>query len=70
MPDGIQPTDAEKRGWLVNPLGDKEDLPIWAIFLAIIPAALVFILIFMEAQITKYNIYLFYWFSKHLESQF
>ena len=53
MPDGIQPTDAEKRGWFVNPLGNEKDLPIWAIFLAIIPAALVFILIFMEAQITK-----------------
>ena len=53
MPDGLEPTDSEKRGWFINPMGQEESLPIWAIFAAIIPALLVFILIFIETMITK-----------------
>lgn len=53
IPDGFSPTDATQRGWLINPLGVKKDLPIWAIFFAIVPAALFFILMFMEEQVTR-----------------
>ena len=53
VPDGFKPTDAEKRGWLINPLGMEKSLPIWAIFLAFVPALLAFILLFMEEEITK-----------------
>ena len=53
VPEGLSPTDAEKRGWFINPMGD--DLPVWAAFAAVIPALLVFILIFMETEITRYN---------------
>jgi len=54
VPDGVQPTAPYKRGWFVNPLGLKVNLPAWTMFAAIIPALLVFILLFMEAQITRY----------------
>ena len=53
VPEGLSPTDAEKRGWFINPMGD--DLPVWAAFAAVIPALLVFILIFMETEITRYS---------------
>ena len=53
MPDGLQPTDSDRRGWFINPMGQEETLPVWAIFAAIIPAMLVFILIFIETMITK-----------------
>ena len=52
VPDGLQPTAAYKRGWFINPMGMEHTLPIWAIFAAIIPAILGFILIFMESQIS------------------
>ena len=51
MPEGLTPTDATKRDWFINPMGDG--LPVWAAFAAAIPALLVFILIFMETEITR-----------------
>ena len=53
VPNGLSPTDAEKRGWIVNPMGMEKDLPGWAIPLAVLPAMIIFILIFMEGQITR-----------------
>ena len=52
VPDGLQPTASYKRGWFINPMGMDQPLPIWAIFAAIIPAILAFILVFMESQIS------------------
>lgn len=47
-------TSPEKRGWLINPLGSDGQFPIWMMFACCLPALLVFILIFMETQITTY----------------
>lgn len=54
VPDGIAPTNATKRGWIINPLGSSEKkLQVWGIFLAIVPAFMLFILVFMETLITR-----------------
>ncbi|ELT99392.1 hypothetical protein CAPTEDRAFT_129057 [Capitella teleta] len=53
VPDGLKPTDSNKRGWFINPLGSSEaSLPVWGMFFAIIPALLMFILVFMETEVT------------------
>lgn len=52
VPRGLSVTSPEKRGWIVNPLGTDKQFPIWMMFASILPALLVFILIFMETQIT------------------
>ena len=51
VPDGLQVTDATKRGWLINPL--PEGMAAWAPFAAAVPAFLLFVLIFMETQICE-----------------
>uniref|UniRef100_UPI00398E5C48 anion exchange protein 3 n=1 Tax=Pristiophorus japonicus TaxID=55135 RepID=UPI00398E5C48 len=43
-------TSPNKRGWFIHPLG--KDFPTWMIFGSVIPALLLFILIFMETNIT------------------
>ncbi|XP_016398448.1 anion exchange protein 2-like isoform X2 [Sinocyclocheilus rhinocerous] len=52
VPRGFSETSTDKRGWIVNPLGSDGQFPIWMMFASILPALLVFILIFMETQIT------------------
>lgn len=49
VPDGISPSDPSVRGWLI-PWGP---VPSWLPFACIVPAFLVFILIFMETQISE-----------------
>jgi anion exchange protein len=49
VPDGISPSDPSSRGWLI-PFGP---VPTWLPFVCVIPAMLVFILIFMETQISE-----------------
>ncbi|XP_033628613.1 band 3 anion transport protein-like isoform X1 [Asterias rubens] len=53
VPNGLEPTDSCERGWFINPLGIKQPLNVGLMFAAIIPAFLVFILIYMESQITS-----------------
>ena len=54
IPDGIQVTNASARSWLISPTGRSElALPVWAMFAAIIPAILLYLLIFMETQICE-----------------
>ncbi|CAH1788172.1 unnamed protein product [Owenia fusiformis] len=53
VPDGLSPTDPKKRGWFINPMGINQPFQVWQIFAAIIPALLIFILMFMEIQITS-----------------
>ncbi|XP_035250314.1 anion exchange protein 3 isoform X3 [Anguilla anguilla] len=53
VPSGFSVTSPDKRGWFISPLGDKEPFPAWMMGASIIPALLVFILIFMETQITS-----------------
>lgn len=52
VPDGFNVTSPEKRGWVINPLGSDGQFPVWMMAASILPALLVFILIFMETQIT------------------
>ena len=52
VPSGFSVTSPDKRGWVINPLGSEKAFPIWMMAASILPALLVFILIFMETQIT------------------
>ncbi|XP_005992276.1 band 3 anion transport protein [Latimeria chalumnae] len=52
VPSGLSVSKPEKRDWFINPMGLESDFPIWMMFASVIPALLVFILIFMESQIT------------------
>uniref|UniRef100_A0A8B9KRL5 Anion exchange protein n=1 Tax=Astyanax mexicanus TaxID=7994 RepID=A0A8B9KRL5_ASTMX len=52
VPDGFSVTSPDKRGWVIHPLGSDGNFPIWMMAASFLPALLVFILIFMETQIT------------------
>ncbi|NXJ71296.1 B3A2 protein, partial [Rostratula benghalensis] len=52
VPSGFSVTAPEQRGWVINPLGQRSDFPVWMMVASGLPAILVFILIFMETQIT------------------
>ncbi|XP_071306760.1 band 3 anion transport protein [Agelaius tricolor] len=52
VPKGLQVTNSSARGWFIHPMGDTTPFPIWMMFASVIPALLVFILIFLETQIT------------------
>uniref|UniRef100_A0A8C5X5J6 Anion exchange protein n=1 Tax=Malurus cyaneus samueli TaxID=2593467 RepID=A0A8C5X5J6_9PASS len=52
VPKGLQVTNASARGWFIHPMGTGASFPIWMMFASVIPALLVFILIFLETQIT------------------
>lgn len=52
VPKGLEVTNATARGWFINPMGIIDPFPIWMMFACVIPAILVFILIFLETQIT------------------
>ncbi|XP_061547269.1 anion exchange protein 3 [Phycodurus eques] len=53
VPSGFSVTSPNKRGWFISPFGDKRPFPTWMMGASIVPALLVFILIFMETQITS-----------------
>ncbi|XP_072322027.1 anion exchange protein 3 [Eucyclogobius newberryi] len=53
VPSGFSVTSPEKRGWFISPFGDKRSFPTWMMGASVVPALLVFILIFMETQITS-----------------
>ncbi|KAM3862151.1 anion exchange protein 3 [Diretmus argenteus] len=53
VPSGFSVTSPDKRGWFISPFGDKQPFPTWMMGASIVPAILVFILIFMETQITS-----------------
>ncbi|XP_060637112.2 band 3 anion transport protein isoform X3 [Anolis sagrei] len=50
VPEGLEVSNPKERGWFIHPLGN--DFPIVMMFAAALPALLVFILIFLESQIT------------------
>lgn len=52
VPSGFSVTAPDKRGWVINPLGMQSPFPVWMMVASGLPAILVFILIFMETQIT------------------
>ncbi|XP_069177811.1 LOW QUALITY PROTEIN: band 3 anion transport protein [Procambarus clarkii] len=51
MPEGIQPSNPEVRGWLINPLGVTKPLPVWCMFIAAPASLLLFFLVFLEENI-------------------
>ncbi|KAJ7984435.1 hypothetical protein DPEC_G00354810 [Dallia pectoralis] len=52
VPEGLTVSNPEARGWLINPFGEHKPFPVWLMFACCLPACLVFILIFLESQIT------------------
>ncbi|XP_055342148.1 band 3 anion transport protein-like isoform X2 [Paramacrobiotus metropolitanus] len=52
IPSDLTPTAPNKRGWFINPFGIKKAIAGWEVVAAIIPALLVFILMYVEVQIT------------------
>uniref|UniRef100_A0A8D0GQ77 Anion exchange protein n=1 Tax=Sphenodon punctatus TaxID=8508 RepID=A0A8D0GQ77_SPHPU len=52
VPSGFSVTAPDLRGWVINPLGEEDSFPVWMMVASGLPAVLVFILIFMETQIT------------------
>ncbi|XP_069021594.1 solute carrier family 4 member 1a (Diego blood group) [Embiotoca jacksoni] len=52
VPKGVEVTNPGARGWFINPMGLKKPFPVWMMGACCVPALLVFILIFLESQIT------------------
>ncbi|XP_023684950.2 solute carrier family 4 member 1a (Diego blood group) [Paramormyrops kingsleyae] len=52
VPKGVTVSNPSARDWFIHPLGIHKEFPIWMMFACIVPALLVFILIFLESQIT------------------
>ncbi|XP_033913454.2 band 3 anion transport protein-like isoform X2 [Acipenser ruthenus] len=52
VPSGLSVSLKDQRGWFISPMGLEKDFPIWMMFASVVPAMLVFILIFLESQIT------------------
>ncbi|XP_053722285.1 band 3 anion exchange protein-like isoform X1 [Synchiropus splendidus] len=52
VPKGLMVSNPAVRGWLINPFGEHQPFPVWMMFACCVPALLVFILIFLESQIT------------------
>lgn len=54
VPEGFSPSDPNLRDWFIPPGGTFTTLPVWIMFAAVIPAMLVYILLFMETHICEY----------------
>ncbi|XP_076853127.1 solute carrier family 4 member 1a (Diego blood group) [Brachyhypopomus gauderio] len=52
VPKGLTVSNENARGWIISPMGLTKPFPIWLMFACVVPALLVFILIFLESQIT------------------
>ena len=53
VPEGLDVTDPSQRGWFINPLGGDTALPVWAMFAGILPAMLLYLLLFIETHICE-----------------
>ena len=54
VPTGIAVTNSTARGWLIPPTGTADSpLPVWAMFAAVVPAVLLYLLLFMETHICE-----------------
>ncbi|XP_018565326.1 band 3 anion transport protein isoform X2 [Anoplophora glabripennis] len=53
VPEGLSPSDTEHRGWFIPPGGTNQPFPTWLVFATAVPAMLVYILLFMETQISE-----------------
>ncbi|XP_074117225.1 band 3 anion transport protein isoform X1 [Sminthopsis crassicaudata] len=52
VPSGFKISNESARDWFIHPLGLNKTFPLWMKFASAVPALLVFILIFLETQIT------------------
>ncbi|XP_011258427.1 band 3 anion exchange protein isoform X2 [Camponotus floridanus] len=52
VPEGLTPT-MPNRNWFISPTGFVKPIPVWMIFACVVPALLVYILVFMETQISE-----------------
>lgn len=52
VPEGFTPTNTE-RSWIVSPAGTEKPIPLWIALASCVPALLVYILVFMETQISE-----------------
>ncbi|XP_043248808.1 band 3 anion transport protein isoform X2 [Colletes gigas] len=52
VPEGLSPTQPG-RSWIVSPVGVHKPIPLWMTMACIVPALLVYILVFMETQISE-----------------
>ena len=53
VPEGLQVTSPEVRGWIINPFGQINPLEIWMPFAALLPAILLYLLLFVETHICE-----------------
>ena len=54
VPDGLALTSPEKRGWIINPTGNPGgNFAVWIPFMSVVPAILLFVLLFMETHICE-----------------
>lgn len=54
VPQGLTPSAPEARGWFISPSGIIGPINPYVPFIAIVPAILVYILVFMETHISEY----------------
>lgn len=52
VPEGLSPT-IPGRSWFVSPAGIEKPIPLWMALACVVPALLVYILVFMETQISE-----------------
>ena len=53
VPDGFQVTDSNLRGWIVKPMGQLQPLEPWMPVAAILPAIMLYMLLFVETHICE-----------------
>ncbi|KAL1517283.1 hypothetical protein ABEB36_001068 [Hypothenemus hampei] len=53
VPEGLSPSNPDVRGWYIPPTGIVQPLPVWVMLAAVVPAMLVYILLFMETHICE-----------------
>lgn len=53
VPEGLSPSNPEVRGWIISPAGGSEPIQWWVAFACVVPALLIYILLFMETHISE-----------------
>ena len=58
VPSGLQVTDSSLRGWFISPIPETDPtgetgIAAWAPFVAVVPAFLLYVLLFMETHICE-----------------
>ena len=53
VPEGLHVTRPDLRDWFISPMGIRDTVPIWIPFISVLPAILLYLLIFMETSICE-----------------